>query len=538
MKKIYILALLFSALTATAQPQVKQTALQAITPATVGAQLEFLSSDYMEGRETIGRGGFMAADYIASMFRLAGLEPFGDRLANGRKTYTQDIVMVKTERETEQSLAISTIGASWQTANEYNMNTDFVVARPSIGKNISADLVFIGYGIVDDKLGYNELKGLDLKGKIAVRLTGRYPGHADVSSAGYQKFAPSKDASSRRYVDPRIIVSDKALLDAGALGVMDLISGTYSGYIANDWITNYPFYPNENSRSGSSASVRPMGVSIPAQLTKINISTRVLNDALAGSGIDLEKFETQVARDLKPQSRALSGKRVELEVEVKSSIALARNVLGMMRGVDTTKYIVIGAHYDHTGIGDGKIWNGADDNASGTVAVMETARALKLAYDITGTKPACNIVFAAWTGEERGLLGSYYFCQHFPLLKDVKLYVNYDMIARNALDDLKGNRIEFSYTDSKPEYLSGAQANMKEYGIDLDLQLEVLKPGQGAATDLAGFAAKGIPIMGWFDTIHADYHKHTDEFSKINLRLCTDVIRLGALNLIDAAGKN
>lgn len=537
MKKIYILALLFSALTVAAQPQVKRTAFQSITPATVAAQLQFLSSDYMEGRETIGRGGFMAAEYIASMFQMAGLEPFGDKLVNGQKAYTQDIVMVKTERETEQSLAISTLGTSWQTANEYNMNTDFVVARPSIGKKISADLVFVGYGIVDDQLGYNELKGLDLKGKIAVRLTGRYPGHADGSSLGYQKFTSSKETTTRRYVDPRIIASDKALLDAGALGVMDLISGAYSGYIANDWVTNYPFYPNENSRSGSSASVRPMGVSIPAQLTKINISTRVLNDALAGSGIDIEKFEAQVARDLKPQSRVLSGKRVELEVEVKSSIAVARNVLGMMRGVDTTKYIVVGGHYDHMGIGDGKVWNGADDNASGTVAVMETARAMKLAYDITGTKPACNIVFAAWTGEERGLLGSYYFCQRFPL-QDVKLYVNYDMIARNALDDLKGNRIEFSYSDSKPEYLSDAEANMKEYGIDLDLQLEVLKPGQGAATDLAGFAAKGVPIMGWFDTIHADYHKHTDEFSKINLRLCTDVIRLGALNLIDAAAGN
>lgn len=191
-----------------------------------------------------------------------------------------------------------------------------------------------------------------------------------------------------------------------------------------------------------------------------------------------------------------------------------RNVLGFIEGENKNEYVVIGAHFDHLGIDEtlvnDKIYNGADDNASGVSAVLQIARA----FIKSGVKPKRSIIFAFWDGEELGLLGSEFFLLNFPELSQIKGYLNFDMIGRNS-DESKPKQVTYFYTESHPAFGQWLKEDIQKYDIELSPDYVAWeKPVSGS--DNASFARRGIPILWYHTGGNPDYHQPSDHTDKIN----------------------
>ena len=142
------------------------------------------------------------------------------------------------------------------------------------------------------------------------------------------------------------------------------------------------------------------------------------------------------------------------------------NVLAYIPGKRSDEYVIVGAHFDHLGVdetlADDKIYNGADDNASGVSAVLQIARA----FALSGEKPLRNVIFAFWDGEEKGLLGSKHFVQHCPFLKQIKGYLNFDMIGRNNKPE-QPQHVVYFYTAAHPAFGEWLKRDITRYGLQL-----------------------------------------------------------------------
>ena len=182
---------------------------------------------------------------------------------------------------------------------------------------------------------------------------------------------------------------------------------------------------------------------------------------------------------------------------------------------------------------DGWIWNGADDNGSGTVGVMALARA----FAESGEKPEKSIIFAAWTGEEMGLHGSRYFVDKFPKNLKIAYNLNLDMLSRNADEDTKGNKMSMMYQSSVPLLKDLTEKNIRDFNLNLDVAFRPSAVLSGGS-DHAPFAAVGIPATFFFAAMHPDYHQPSDELSKINWEKMLNMIRLGYLNVWELANSD
>lgn len=196
-----------------------------------------------------------------------------------------------------------------------------------------------------------------------------------------------------------------------------------------------------------------------------------------------------------------------------------RNILAKIEGENPDEIVIIGAHYDHYGIRDGKIYNGADDNASGVSAVLQIADA----FVKSGVKPQRTVIFALWDGEEKGLLGSAKFVKSFKNLDKVKAYLNFDMIGRNS-DEANPKTFTYFYTAANNEYEKWLREAVIEYSLDLKPQYNAWDNPIGGS-DNASFAKYGIPIVWYHTQGHADYHQPTDTIDKINWSKLLDITK-------------
>ena len=208
-----------------------------------------------------------------------------------------------------------------------------------------------------------------------------------------------------------------------------------------------------------------------------------------------------------------------------------RNILGIIEGKNPDQYIVLGAHYDHLGIRDSCIWNGADDNASGTTGIMTIAKAIVE----TGEKPEKSIIFAFWTAEEIGLLGSRYYLANltYPLSR-IELNLNFDMISRYIADN-EPRSVTMTYTDKyHPVFRDITASNLKKYSIDLlvDYQPSADPPG---GSDHRSFTAKGIPVMRFKPGHREEYHTPWDEISTVNWDIMEKIIKISFANIWNLA---
>lgn len=541
---------LFCLTDSNAQVSPKEKGLQAITLDAIKGQLEFLSSDWMEGRATGERGAYLAADYVASMFRVFGVAPAGDAAGFGGrmprmapmagppagpsgpggppsaqpKSFFQNFTLIETQPSQGSTLTIKKGG------QEYNFDEgiDFSVARATTDAKFDAPLVFVGYGLIDKANGIDDFAGVDIKGKVVVRLTG-FPGYSDNSSPMYKKLI----GNNMRAMFEMSRKKSESLKSLGVLGVIDL---TINNDVTKRWGV-YKFdnnmAPAENGPRTNWTQMRLDGKEVSFSPVTITITERVSNLILKESGLDIDKYEKDAAAGtLKFKPVPIPGINAALNINVNSKRINARNVIAIIEGENPNEYVAVGGHMDHMGMDNGKIWNGADDNASGTVAVMTLAKA----FAECGVKPKRSIVFCAWTGEEKGLYGSEYFTMYPSIgkISDYKFYMNFDMIARDAMNDTAKNKAGFTYTKaySKLEEISKAYLEQYKFNLNLNIKSEEAPTG---GSDFTAFTENKIPIIEWMAAMHADYHQPSDEVSLVNWNKMLDIIKLGYLQLWEAA---
>ena len=211
------------------------------------------------------------------------------------------------------------------------------------------------------------------------------------------------------------------------------------------------------------------------------------------------------------------------------------NILGWIPGERTDEYVIIGAHFDHIGydptLAGDQIYNGADDNASGVSAALQIARA----FAASGKKPLRNVIFAFWDGEEKGLLGSKYFVQTCPFVKQIKGYLNFDMIGRNNNPD-RPRHVVYFYTESHPAFGQWLKDDIKEYVLKLEPDYRAWDRPIGGS-DNGSFALQEIPIIWYHTDGHPDYHQPGDHAERINWEKLTDITRAAFLNMWNMANE-
>jgi Zn-dependent M28 family amino/carboxypeptidase len=369
-----------------------QEAVPTFTPEGMKAHVEFLSDDLLEGRDTGSRGHEIAARYVATQFEALGLKPAGD---NG--TWYQTITFQRTDRTAEPA-SVTIIGPAGE--KSWKHGTDVIVnvnpGEPTF--QVSAPLVFVGYGIDNERLGINDYAGLDVKGKIVVALR------------GYPKGLPGEEGAHAS------ATKMEAAQKHGAIGVFSI--NTLQSAKTRPWAQTVHFAEDPDftwvGADGKAFSEAP---AIRA--------SGMLNDPAALAVFDrAPKTLAAIRKEADKDGGRPKGFALTTSIRARNSATAQRvtspNVAAILPGSDPTlanEYVVLSAHLDHIGIspvrpddkpGADRINNGALDNAAGIATMLEVARAAATAKG----RPRRSIIFLASTGEEKGLLGADYFARH------------------------------------------------------------------------------------------------------------------------------
>lgn len=471
----YSLSLLLSLLilsASLAEEPPPDPAAQVITPREVIDHVRYLSSDELEGRMTGEKGSEAAARYIAHDFETSGLEPLGDR-----GSYFQYFPLPERVIPGKlNSLSVTVNGKRKQ----LELGRDFFPLAVSASGFVSGELVFAGYGISAPELGYDDYNGLDVLGKIVLLLRGL---PRDMNNRSH--FA---DYASLRY---------KAMnaVEKGAKGV----------------IFTTPDSLVEEEDLGSFAFELPSG---GTAIEVVVIRRARAREIVSSAGKDLGRLEAMLS-ERKTVSFPIPGSEAEIGIELITVPGDSSNVIGFLTGSDPglkNEVIVIGAHYDHLGTGGNyaatgldmdRIYNGADDNASGVSGLLELGE-----YFAGGRhRLKRSLLFIAFSGEEIGLLGSSYYLEHpkSPPEKTIAM-INMDMIGR-----LTENKLTAIGVGSSKEWKGLIDKANSGIGLDLTYMDSAFGP-----SDQTVFFADNIPAVLFFTGLHEDYHKPGDDWQKIN----------------------
>lgn len=534
---VFFIVFLFSA---NAQEPVDK-GLNAITVETVEAPLKFLASDWTEGREVGTKGAYMAADYIASVFQMNGIKPLGDieekrvsrefRLKGEKpqsyRGYFQNFDLItETRNKTSELRWVKSTGFSTQ-GNKLVEGSDYQLQGRFGAVEFDAPVIFLGYGVKNEDLKCDPFKGVDLKGKIAFIISG-FAGINEKQSENYKTLNKDNQFSINKLESEKIENARKA----GAIAVIKYNPGSVfkAAKPANlPMFTDNEFYEGDEIQDDFYLKK----ISLPnwentQEIPVIQLNKNIAELVLADENANLLAMQKPDFNMSTFKSRELPGSRFQFKVDNDKKVIRARNVLGYIEGENTNEVVVIGGHYDHVGKYNGFIFNGADDNASGTVGMLTLARA----YKESGKKPAKTIVFAAWTGEEQGLWGSKYFVKNIPDSMNVVLNINLDMIGRTSIQDDSERYLKVQYTKKHKNFeeIFQKQNEVNKLNLDIRFQPDELPKG---GSDFVPFAAEGIPVISLFTGLHRHYHYPNDELEFIDMEKMTNIIKLTYLGLND-----
>jgi membrane-associated protease RseP (regulator of RpoE activity) len=488
--------------------------------------IKYLTSDELAGRATGTPGCDEAAQYIAGVFEKAGLIPGGD---DGSYLQAYDAVVG------------AAIGDGCELASflgdvrrGYDLDVDFRPLSFSESASASGNVVFVGYGISAPRFGYDDYAGMDVKDKVVLVMR-HEPAEEDENS-------PFDGASPTYYSDLKY----KAI-NAREHGASALVLFTDP--------LNHEDVENDLLEFDSGAGKTSEG--IPC----VQITLAAARGLFKNAGLDVEDLQAGIDKSVKPHSIALEGVVLSVTMVISREAHRAFNVLGRLEGADPAledHTIIVGAHYDHLGTRNGEIYRGADDNASGTAALLEMARVLSK----MDPPPARSILFAAFSGEEIGLLGSSYLASKLipgggmdyagmgasaasedttvagggdaggtsdesaeasagsgeaggPMTSGGSVesagyrpdaMVNMDMVGR-----LRERKLMVGGVGSSPIFRPMLEGLAEDY----DFALDYSEGGYGPS-DHNSFYARGVPVLFFFTGVHDDNHKPTDTWEKIN----------------------
>jgi Peptidase family M28/PDZ domain/PA domain len=443
--------------------------------------IQFLASDECEGRGVETEGINKAADHIAGIFKELGLKP-----ANPDGSYFQPFVIPGPARLGSPNKLV--LKGPLGQEIDAPVNRWFSVSGLSSKGKASAPLVFAGYGAVI-KGGYDDFKDIDIKGKIVVMLR--------VTPRPYSKEAPFPDAANQAPLITKVTAAE----ERKAAAIIFVSEKSQAG--ADDPLMTFDY-----SRGGGASS-----------LPVIHIRRTLLDQILASEGKTVAQIETEISHSLKPQSFDVKGWSASVETTIDRPEIKAKNVVAVLEGKGplANETVVIGAHYDHLGRGERgsrakgskAIHYGADDNGSGTTAVLELARRFTAMKDREGRR----IVFMTFSGEERGLLGSAHYCRNplFPL-KDTVAMINLDMVGRLRPDAMtKKDKLEIGGIGSAKNF----EALIDQFNKKYEFEIKKSRSGTGPS-DHTSFFVKGVPVYFFFTGLHQEYHMPTDKPETIN----------------------
>jgi len=497
--------------------------------------VELLASDAFEGRNTLKPGYDKAAAYIANEFSRYGLAPMP-----GQKSLVVPYSLWSYGYEPgETSLRITTAGGEESVA----LGKDAAPFRFSDDGALDNDIVFAGYGITAKEAHYDDYEGLDVKGKW-VLIFRHAPGHLDPASPFFA--GERKGQSGLPDLSGYSNFTRKALnaQDHGAKGML-LVSGPVTSKEPDDLRMPLdlmvPRTPAETAVR--EAAIKKMREAREAAMAKragksrggnakaenktllaFHISSEIATALVASTGKSLEALQLQLDAGTKASAIHL---QVRAQAKVKTrkepTTVSGKNVIGYLEGSDPalkSQFVVVGAHFDHLGIlpidpskGQDIVYNGADDNASGTSGMLELAEAFASA----NVAPRRSMLFMAFSGEEEGLRGSRALVKQGDLdTSRVAFMLNLDMIGRNSNDP-----VEFVGADYATNIRDITEAINKDMSVPL-------KFGPYAAdSDHHAFFEKEVPVAFFFTGLHADYHRLSDHADKIDFRRMEKIVTLG-----------
>ena len=505
----------------------------------------FLASDELKGRGVGTDGIEEAADFLVEQLSELGLRPESSSQLSQEFTIATEAAL--DDKMSNQLVFISPTDEEREDAVELTLEIekDFMPLAIGGSGTFEGPMVFAGYGITSDQPHYDDYAQLDVKGKVVVLLR-KEPQQDDASSpfngrrpSSHAYFETKVDNARKRGAKAVIIVNDShgTLQDARAemrrvVKSVDNSPGMETLFTKENasperWLQ----YVNQMAEraeipsrehtllqrqldpligfQGAGAATEPFDM--PVYFCRRSFIADIIKKS---QGVELAEIERSIDKSLRPRSIELSPWRAQGKVNIVSREVRARNIVGVWEGEGGLRHetVIVGAHYDHIGMGGSgslspwtvAIHNGADDNASGTVALVEIARSL-MKRDIS---PRRRVVFIAFSGEERGLLGSRHYVENpvFPL-ESTAAMVNLDMVGR-----LNDDRLTIYGTGTATMFDQLLERVNKTHGFELIRS----RRGYGPS-DHASFHRKSIPAVHFFTGLHSDYHRPSDDYDKLNV---------------------
>ena len=539
---VFLAATLAAPLIAQSIPPAESKGYATLNQASLKADLAYIASDQLEGRMSLQPGDQKAIDWIAAEFHKAGLKPAV--IANGQPTYLQSFTLIEYRPDRkETSITLTRAGAP----TVFHAPEAFGAYKHPI--DLTAPVVFAGYGITAPELNYDDYAHIDAKGKI-VLVFDHEPQEDDPHSI-------FNGTGNTRYATTRV-----KLLNAQAHGAIALV------LVAEPNRKHLTNAERSAKIGGSVLRATPLPLQAIAE-DELHIAAILINDAvaaqlLAASNTTGSALQSAIDKDLTPQSRALPDTTLTLHLRNTSEReGTTSNVAALLEGSDPTlkaETILITAHHDHDGAapcaeGQGatdqngqptptgpnclQVWHGADDNGSGTVGVVNLARA----FAANSARPKRSILFVVFASEERGLLGAYWMAAH-PLrpLATTRAQINFDMIGRDeaASPQTDGliqipadttNRLNLIGALYSPDYNRVVTEENKRVHLDLDDRFDHESAlNVFFRSDQFPFVLKNIPAFWWFTGFHPDYHHITDTAEKIDYPKMTRILQLAYLS--------
>jgi hypothetical protein len=487
-------------------------------------ELVFLASPELEGRESGSRGARVAARYLALRFAQAGLKALGPsyaRLNAAAPSFYQPFNIIRFRWDVDASALRLRRDTPSESVHTLKLGNDFFPWSYSGDLEVTASLVFAGYGISAPELGYDDYAGLDVRGRMVLAFDHepqemledtRWGGRAHTREAAVEVKARTAQAHGA----VALLVMPEPILEHKDMWTL------FEGWL-------------RRVKTMEQQALEDPEVKIPILVVKRHIGRALVQAA----GHDPAAVQERIETTERPQSFLIPDIVASLRLSAKQSDSdTTANVVGVLEGSDPnlkSEAVIVGAHYDHNGTHEGATYLGADDDASGTVGLLEMVRAM------TGVsrRPRRSVVFAAWGAEEKGLLGSEFYASNplVPFSKTAAM-IQLDMIGRDEAPTNADELRQFGDRDSRnsvhilgpafaPELRTLVEGLNEGLGLALDYRLDRdVEQSLFQRSDQWPFAMRGMPVLFFFTGLHPDYHTAADSAIKINSDKMERVVRL------------
>jgi len=465
----------------------QQKAVESITAEDLKVHLDVIASDEFRGRNTPSQELKITSRYIATFAKSYGLKPL---MPDG--SYLQEIPLDMSTIDQAQTQMELRMG---KRIKNFSFPEDFgIYGRSFLDMKISGDVLFVGFGLSSPESDWDDLEGLDLQGKVVVMLDPDLP----------------EDHKLRTPENRRLLYRRSRVIGSrGAAAVLIVVSKKRE----KNFSDNGYFFDN-TSRCQLGDDLKTISASASQQTyLRAEIRHAMAAEILGISITELEDMFFALRGGKQIPGSKLHNRRMDISIVTQKQKDKTYNVVGWLEGTDERlkeEYVLFGSHHDHLGTREGKVFNGADDNGSGTVAMLELAQALQIA------RPKRSVIFVWHTAEEKGLWGSRYFVEHSHApVEKMSAELNMDMICRNDPNHLY--IIGSNKLSTELDAIINA-VNDKHIHMNLDYKYEDPQHPDNFffRSDQYPYIQYGIPAAWYFCGTTEDYHQETDTIDRVD----------------------